>query len=87
MLRNTLRRLSGCNPACMIRTDATGTFSDAKHYKFKLHQCEQHEPRDSMYHDGCFADKPVRYATKKKVDKTLLAMVVDDATGKALAQE
>ena len=85
MLRMSRVMLSGCMPSCILRHDET--FSDAPYYKYKEHQCEQHEPKDSMFHDGVFEDKPVRYAVKAKVDRAILAAEMDKMTGRALSQE
>jgi hypothetical protein len=80
MLRATATSLSGCMVTCIIRRDILTTFSDCPHYKFKETQAEQSEPRDSIYlEEGVFAEKPISYAKKSKVDKAALARELENA--------
>ena len=72
----------------LLRNDWEGTFSDAPHYKFKHHQCEQSEPRDSMYLQGSpFADKVVSYGKRVHFNKQALAAEQDRLCGEVVTAQ
>jgi hypothetical protein len=72
----------------IARWDEHGTFSDVpRRYRYKEHQAEQSEPKDSTYlkMDAIFADKPIRYEKRIRYDRAVLAAERDRLAGKVVS--